>query len=154
MELSPPPEREAFVRGIPDECVPEAKSSGNVGVALDEFAQSIPRLGGGRHERVVFENLGDDRSGERDAENRSPPEKRAVSRSELIDPGCNEPLDRFGQLLGRIRLLADACKLTKEERVARGTFHERGDLVLRESAIARCGDRERARVVFGERVET
>jgi hypothetical protein len=154
MKLPPSSVRKALVGRIPDERVSEPEGSRDVGVAFDELAESIPRLGGRSDERVVFENLGDDRSGERHAEDRRPAQERAVSGAELIDSGSDEALDRLGQLLGRIRLLADAGELAKEERVPCGTFHERRDFVICETPIARGGDRERACVVFGERIET
>ena len=72
MQLSPPPVRKPFVRGVADERVAEAERTGHVGIPFDELAESLPGLRCRRHVGVVLEHLDDQRSGEGHAEHRRP----------------------------------------------------------------------------------
>ena len=99
MEFPPPLERQSLVGGIADECMPKAKCAWHVGIALDEFSESVPCFGRGSDERVAFENLGDRRPGERHAKYRGPSQERTVSRSELIDSRRYQGLDGVGQIV-------------------------------------------------------
>ena len=117
MQLTPPLERQPLVRGVADQRVPEAERARHVGIALDELREPVPGLGGGGDGRVALEDLGDERTRERDAEHRRPSQERAVSRSELVDARRDQGFDRVGQLLGVLRLLAHAGELSEEERV-------------------------------------
>ena len=117
----------------------EPERAGDVRIALDELAEPLPRLGCGADLGVVLQDLGDERSGERDAENGRPAQERAVARAELVDARRHERFDRLGKVLGLVGLLPDAREALEEERVAGAALHERRQLFLGEAPIARCG---------------
>ena len=131
----------------------EPESAGNIRIALDELAQSIPRFGRRSDLGVVFEYIDDQRAGEGGAEHRGPAKKSAIARPELIDACRNECLDGLGQLLRLVGLLADARELLEEQRVAGSALHQGCQLDLGQTpAACRC-DGERLRVVHRQRLE-
>ena len=73
VKLAPTSERETLVCGVANERMPEAESAGDLEVALDELAESVPRLGTGGYDRVTLEDVLDERAGKRHAEHGCPP---------------------------------------------------------------------------------
>ena len=92
-------------------------------------------------------------AGERDSEHGRPAKERAIAGGELVDARRDECLDRLGKLLGLVGLLADARQPLEEQRVAGAALHERGELVVGQPTVTRCGDGERLRVLRGQRLE-
>ena len=94
VQFAPALEREPLVGTVTDQCMAEAECSGDVRVALDEFREPVPCLGvgvgvgvGGRIDR---EHRSDQGSGEGDAEDGGPAQKRTVAGGESVDPGRHE----------------------------------------------------------------
>ena len=90
MQFSPALVRETLVGRVTDERMPEPERPGDIRIALDEFAEPAPCLRACRDERVVLEDVGDQRRRERDTEHRRPAKQRPISGRELVDSGRNQ----------------------------------------------------------------
>jgi hypothetical protein len=154
VQLAPAPVRQALVRAVADEGVPESERPRDVGVALDELGKAVPGFGVGRGRRVALEHVCDDRAREGGAEHRGPPEQGPVARREPVDPGGDERLDGVGHLLGRVERLLGRGELLQEQRVPGAALHECGELIVGQAPISGRGADELLRVVDGQRLET
>ncbi len=154
VELAAPRVRQSFVRRVADQSVTEAERASDVGVTFDELAHPIPRLRTRGHERIVLEYVGDERRGERDAQDGRPAQKGAIAGSELIDACRDERLDGLGKLFGLVGLLTDARQLPQEERIARAALHQCGQLLFGQPAVTCCCDRKGSGVLGGKRLQS
>ena len=154
VELAAPLVRKPFVRRVADQSVTEAERASDVGVTFDELAHPIPRLRTRGNERIVLEYVGDERRGERDAQNGRPAQEGAIAGPELIDARRDERLDGLGKLLGLVGLLTDARQLPQEERIARAALHQCGQLLFGQPAVTCCCDGKGSGVLGGERLQS
>jgi hypothetical protein len=153
VQIATAPVREAVVRGVADEGMAEAKGTGDVGVALDEFGQPLPRLGVRGCGRVVGEHLGDEGARERGTEHGGPAQEGPVGRREPVDPRRHQRLHVHRQLLRLVGRLLRRSELLEEERVAAAARSDRFELVVADAPVpGRCGD-QRFRVRLRQRLQ-
>ena len=96
VKLATPPERQALVGRVAYERVAEAERASDVRVALDVLAETVPRLRARRDERIVFEDIDDERPREGHTEHGRPAKEGTIAWSQLIDTRRHECLDRLG----------------------------------------------------------
>ena len=150
VDVASAPVREAGVRGLAQEIVPEGELT-VVGL-LHELRERLPPLGvtGLRH--LVSEDLPHEVEPEHRPHDGRVAEQHPVRRSQRVDPRGEERLDRFRKVAGVV-CARSSHELAQEERVARSTEGDVLDRLLRERVLGSHRQRQRRRTVDVERCE-
>ena len=129
------------------------KAPATLGIALDELAESVPRLRVGRRRGSPSST-----SAMSAPENETP--RTDAQRSRARSPGASRRCvwRRGSRRVSGICSAASRAssargKLLEEQRVARAALHERGQILVGQSSVARRRPHERPRIVRGKRLE-